>query len=342
MKTHQFQPDRSDALRRQLVEMPAQELPRRRTTGSLAEPLDELATIDPEPIHKPHRTRRVVLTFAAASLGVIVLGQTNVSIQSAHAATVLRSAAEHTTTFSDLTPGPDEYLLIHTHANWLGGRSDAAGNAVYAMNAQTIDVYVPGDPAKDWVLDRDWGSIAPRPGQKDTIHAPDGEFYGMPWTLINEQEIRDLPRDGKALIDHFNAQYRGGSASRDEDNFVRITDLLRTGLMPADLRAGLYQALALIPGVNASEQSNFDGKPGIAIGRSEPLRAGQRDEIIIDPATGLVIGERTVMTYAAFGLGTNNLMGHTAIDYSIVGSVPPANQPAQEAGGAVKVVPQPE
>ena len=238
--------------------------------------------------------------------------------------------------------GPNEYLRIHTHANWLMGQSDAAGNDTFAMNAQSNDVYVPGDPSKDWVLDRDWGAIAPRPGQKDTIHAPDGKFYGIPWTLIDDQEIRGLPRDGQALIDHFNSEYQGGSASRDEDNFVRITDLLRTGLMPADLRAGLYKALALIPGVNASEQSNFDGKPGIAIGRSEPLRAGQRDEIIIDPDTGLVIGERTVMTYAAFGLGANNLMGHTAIDYSIVGSVPPANQPAQEAGGAVKVVPQPE
>lgn len=336
MKTHQFQPDRSDALRRQLVDMPAQELPRRRATRSSADHAANLSTTEHEPIHKPHRTRRVVLTMAAAGVGVIVLGQTNMSIQSAHAAGLLRSAAEQTMAFSDPAPGPGEYLRIHTHANWLVGRSDAAGNDLFTMNTQTIDVYVPGDPSRDWVLDRDWGAIAPRPGQKDTIHAPDGEFYGIPWTVIEKQELMDLPREGKALIEQFNSQYQGGSASRDEDNFVRITDLLRTGLVPADLRAGLYEALALIPGVNASEQTNFDGKPGISIGRSEPLRAGQRDEIIIDPATGLVIGERTVMTYALFGLGTNNLTAHTAIDYSIVGSVPPANQPATEAGGPEK------
>lgn len=336
MKTHQFQPDRSDALRRQLVGMPAQESPRRWASGSPAEHAVERATIDHERFRKPHRTRRMVLSMVAAGLGVVLLGQTNLSIQSAHAAGVLRSAAEHTMTFSDAALAPEEYLRVHTHANWLMGRSDAAGNEAFAMNAQSIDVYVPGDPSKDWVLDRAWGAIAPRPGQTDTIHAADGKFYGIPWTVISEQEIRDLPREGKALIDHFNARYQGGSASRDEDNFVRITDLLRTGLIPADLRAGLYEALALIPGVNASEQTNFDGKPGIAIGRSEPLRAGQRDEIIIDPATGLVIGERTVMTYAAFGLGTNSLMGHTAIDYSIVGSVPPANQPAQQVKGPVK------
>jgi RNA polymerase sigma-70 factor (ECF subfamily) len=196
------------------------------------------------------------------------------------------------------------------------------------MNAQTIDVYVPGDPARDWVLERDWGGIAPRPGQKDTIHAQNGEFYGGPWSVMKQQEIEALPREGQALLDHFDAQYQGGSASRDEDNFVRITDLLRTGLVPADLRAGLYEALALIPGVNTSEQKNFDGKPGIAIGRTEALRAGQRDEIIIDPTNGLVIGERTITTYAAFGFGANELTGHTALDYKIVSSVPPANQPA--------------
>ncbi|WP_314216566.1 hypothetical protein [Pseudarthrobacter equi] len=332
MKTHQFQPDRSDALRRQLVDMAEQEFPRRRLTGSSGSDATDLVDRDRDSIRRPHRTRRVVLTMAAASLGVIVLGQTNISIQSAHAASLLRSAAEQTMAFSDPTPGRGEYLRVHTHANWL-----VSGNTIEThMNAQTIDVYVPGDPSRDWVLDRDWGSGAPRPGQKDTIHAPNGEFYGIPWTVISDQEIQDLPREGKALIDHFNAQYQGGSASRDEDNFVRITDLLRTGLISADLRAGLYEALALIPGVNASEQTNFDGKPGIAIGRSEPLRAGQRDEIIIDPATGLVIGERVVTTYAIFGVGANNLIAHTAIDYSIVGSAPPANQPAQEAGGPVK------
>lgn len=107
-----------------------------------------------------------------------------------------------------------------------------------------------------------------------------------------------------------------------------MLSLLRTGLTPADLRAGLYEALALIPRVNAGEQTNFDGKTGIAIGRWEPLRAGQSAEIIVDLANGLVIGERPVMTYAAFGLGANDLIGHTAIDYRVVSSVPPATQPA--------------
>ncbi|MET3176702.1 UNVERIFIED_ORG: hypothetical protein ABIB52_004577 [Arthrobacter sp. UYCu721] len=324
MKTFEFQSDRSDALRKQLVEMstPLQVGSRKRETphGDTALPSSTYKGLQ----RRPRYTRRVLLAVGAASVGAMVLGQTTTFIQSAHAAGVLRATAEKTMTFSDPVPAPDEYLLIHTHANWL-----VSGNSIQThMNAQTIDVYVPGDPTRDWVLDRDWGEISPRPGQTDTIHAQNGEFYGGPWTVMSQQDIDALPRGGQALLEHFDSQYQGGSASRDEDNFVRITDLLRTGLVPADLRSGLYEALALIPGVNTSEQKNFDGKTGIAIGRIEALRAGQRDEIIIDPSNGLVIGERTITTFAAFGFGANELTGHTAVDYQIVRSVPPANQPA--------------
>jgi RNA polymerase sigma-70 factor (ECF subfamily) len=250
------------------------------------------------------------------------MGQLGITAQSAHAAGVLRAVAEQSMTFVDPVPGPGQYLLVHTHANWLVSGVDQAGNMTNRMNAQTIDVYRPGNPEEDWVLRRDWGDTHPVPMEIETIRARDGHFYDGPWTLMTDDELGALPRDGQALYDLCDSQYQGGSASQDENNFVRITDILRMGLIPADLRAALYKALALIPGVTAGEQANFDGKVGIAIGRTEPLRAGQRAEMIIDPATGLVIGERTIMTYAAFGFGSNEVVGHTAIDYRIVDSAP--------------------
>jgi RNA polymerase sigma-70 factor (ECF subfamily) len=49
-----------------------------------------------------------------------------------------------------------------------------------------------------------------------------------------------------------------------------IGDLLRTGLVPADLRASLYKAAALIPGVTITDtQATLDGRTGIATGRVE-------------------------------------------------------------------------
>ncbi|MDQ0679821.1 hypothetical protein QFZ30_003203 [Arthrobacter pascens] len=304
MNTSEFQADRREALRRQLVKLPT------------------LVPLKPAGPARPHPTRRVLLAAATATVGALVVGQISITAQSAHAAGVLRAVAEQSMTFSDPVPKPGEYLLIHTRANWGVSSVDESGTIKNSMNVQTIDVYVPGSPNEDWVLRRDWGDAAPVPMETEVIRAKDGYFYGGPWSLLSEEELDALPRDGQALYDHFNSQYDGGSASRDENNFVRITDILRLGLVPADLRAGLYQALAFIPGVNASEQANFDGKVGIAIGRTEPLRAGQRAEMIIDPDTGLVIGERAIMTYAAFGFGSNEVVGHTAIDYRIVDSAP--------------------
>jgi RNA polymerase sigma-70 factor (ECF subfamily) len=329
MSTRQFQTDRRDALRKQLVELPTlagAENPLHYKPGQTAPASrpnrDSRFPLQDNSASRPRIARRVLLGAAAAVVGTLVAGQISVSAQSAHAADVLRATAAQTMTFVDPVAGPGQYLLVHTHANWRFSSQDASGNISTGMNAQTIDVYVPGDRNEDWVLDRDWGDIGPAPVADEVIRAKDGHFYGSPWTPLNDEELKALPRDGQALYDHFNAQYQGGSASRDENNFVRITDLLRQGLVPADLRSGLYDALALIPGVTATEQTNFDGKIGIAIGRTEPLRAGERAEIIIDPDTGLVIGERTIMTVAAFGFGSNDIVGHTAIDYRIVEEAP--------------------
>jgi hypothetical protein len=310
MKTHEIPTDRNQALRAQLVAMPIDtatgKFPRRKTQAGNA---------SPQP-NRPRRKSRAIFALAAAGVGLMVVGQLNLTIQSAHASEVLRATAEKSMNFTDPVPGTGQYLLVSTHANWL-----VAGDGIKPhLVPQNIDVYVPSDANQEWVLDRDWGDKETR---REVVRAQYGDFYDSPWTVVGLQEMETMPRDGKALYEHFNSQYQGGSASRDEDNFVRITDLLRTGLVPADLRAGLYEALALVPGVSVSEkQKNFDGTSGIAIGRTEALRGGERSEIIVDPNTGLVIGERDVMTIAAFGFGINNVTGHTAIDYQIVDSVP--------------------
>ncbi|MGL3805181.1 CU044_5270 family protein [Paeniglutamicibacter sp. R2-26] len=311
MNTNEFQTDRTKALRRQLVEMPvaheAARFLRKKNHG-------EVGSGKPK---RPHRRGKVVFALAAVGVGLMVLGQINVTAQSAQAAGLLRATAEQAKKFIDPVPGPSQYLLVSTHANWM---VSGEGFDSY-MEQQMIDVYVPAEAKKDWVLDRDWGGQQAR----EIIHAADGRFYGSAWVSQEFPDLDTLPRDGEALYKLIDDSYTGGSASRAEDNFVRITDLLRSGLVPADLRAGLYEALALVPGVTSQEnQKNFDGKSGTAIGRTELLRGGERAEIIIDPNTGLVIGERSIATIAAFGFGLNEVTGHTAIDYKIVDSAPAA------------------
>jgi RNA polymerase sigma-70 factor (ECF subfamily) len=174
MKTSQFQADRREALRRQLIELPGlagAEVPVRSRPGKDAyrkapgsgETGDLQLSPRPDAPARPRPTRRILLTAAAVTVGALVVDQLGITALSAHAAGVLRAAAEQSMTFVDPLPGPGQYLLVHTHANWLVSGVDQAGNMKSRMNAQTIDVYRPGNPEEDWVLRRDWGDAHPVP-----------------------------------------------------------------------------------------------------------------------------------------------------------------------------------
>lgn len=256
---------------------------------------------------------------AAAMTGVLVVGNVTMSAQSAYASDVLRTAATQTIQYADLVAGSDQYLRSRTHARW--GVCDETG---CEPNDQILDVYMPADPEAEWVLYRDWGNM---PGvltgeSIETTRAVDGHFYDPVYSWVNV-DYADIPLNGAAAYEWIDAQYNGGSASRDEDNFVRITDILRSGLVPAPQRAALLDALSRIPGVTATDNvANLDGVTGIAIGRNEMLRAGERQEVIIDPDTGLVIGERAMSGATIFGWGPNQEMSLTAIETTVVDTAP--------------------
>lgn len=279
-------------------------------------------------VHKFRKTRWILGAAAAVTVVTIVAGNLHMTAQSAEAASTLQRIAGVTITYSDPVPGPGEYLLAETHARWTSPTVDSEGKSV--PNEQLIQVYKPVDPGADWVLYRDWGNqrAATVDGHIELIRAQNGEFYGpdsdgapSPWV---QHDISSIPEGtGAEVLAHFDAQYQGGSASRDEDNFERITSLLLSGLVPADVRARLFEALALIPGVTATAGvANADGTEGVVIGRVEVLRGGMRQEIIVDPDTGLVIGDRGISTVALFGVGINDILWETAITTTVAPTAP--------------------
>ena len=102
-----------------------------------------------------------------------------------------------------------------------------------------------------------------------------------------------------------------------------IADTLRTGVVPADLRAALYKAAAGIPGVRISDRAaTLDGQTGIAFGRAESN--GIRQEIIIDPVTAQVIGEREVLLRDNVlpGAPVGESIGRTTVTTTVVDSAP--------------------
>ena len=285
----------------------------------------------------PVRWAAVGLTAAAAVAAAVVVGGVLAPPhpQSASAAAiVLRQAAAEAITYSDPEAGPGQYLKFHTRADWASyqGTSDQTVTRL-PSNIQNVDVYLPSDPGAEWALYRDWehGQTGDGAFVAETIHAPEGRFYGSPWA---SQDLSAIPiGSGAETLAYFDAQYQGGSASRDEDDFVRITDLLRTYPVPAPVRARLFEALALIPGTTSTDGvANLDGRVGVAIGRDEPQRSGERQEIIIDPGTGQVIGERRFFPAGAVAAGEEQTV-LTAMSVTVVDTAPPATTPARDENG---------
>lgn len=281
------------------------------------------------------RTKRSVLprlTWTAAGLAaavtvVLVAGSFNLTIQSAHASEVLRGAAAQTMQNDGPVPGPGEYLRSHTRAMWMGcmdNTIDGTGTLLCEPSEQIIDVYMPADADTDWVLVRDWGEQSGvfSEASVETTRQADGNFYG-PGTWWTAADVADIPTDGAEAYAWIDEQYSGGSASRAEENFERISSILRTGLVPAPQRAALLDALSRVPGVTSTDGvANLDGVMGVAIGRDEPFRFGQRQEVIVDPGTGLVIGDRTISGISFMGLGPDDVLAHTAIETTVVSSAP--------------------
>jgi hypothetical protein len=298
----------------------------------------------------PHRStgRRIGLIAAGAGAiaaaliitGVIVPNGTKGGA-SAQAAEFLNTAAIATIETSDPVVGPGEYLRIST--NRASGVTDGTREAPMWLHPTTDILYIPQDRSETWVWERhnlpatvffnDVGQKAAERDNTDPDHTGDpdlngvlraeaGAFYGG--AERTERPLDQLSRDPATLRDHFYDEYTGGSSSIDEDVWVRITDLFRTGEIPADLRAALYRTIALIPGVTIIEdEATLDGRTGVALGHTEPARGSiTREEIIIDPITGLLIGERRVTLVDQEDIPAGTTVGWSTVETSVANTTP--------------------
>lgn len=290
---------------------------------------------------KRQRRRRRWLTSAAAAavLAALVAGDL-VGLAgwrgnaTAEAAEVLNTAAETAITSTDPVVKPGQYLRIRSTNVWSTEEWPEDGSKYQWLDTEKMDMYIPADRNEEWVWLR--SGRAPttffddkarkyvqeqgRQAPPETLRAPKGEFYGQPGGTLTA-DMSTFPRDPYRLLNHIYIRTLGAGQSVDGEALVFIADLLRTGLVPADLRAALYKAAAMIPGVTIMEgQANLDGRTGVAIGRTEGTL--MRQEIIIDPKTGQVIGERQVLTqdYGVMPAGTP--ISWTAVETSVSDTAP--------------------
>jgi hypothetical protein len=149
---------------------------------------------------------------------------------------------------------------------------------------------------------------------------------GGSWQRPTPQFMAGLPRDPAQLLRRIYHDSDGHGRGKDDEAFVYIRDVLRSGVIPADLRAALFGAAALIPGVRlVSDSVNLDGRHGVAVAMSD--HGDSRVELIFDSASGDVIGEREVALRSGYlpGIRAGATIEYTSVSRQVVdamGSVP--------------------
>lgn len=312
---------------------------------------DDLVHFRPSTRRPRSRSLRRGFALAAAAAvfltGVLVVSDVvlpNRQPLSAEAAAVLEDAAAATIRTSDPVVLPGQYLKVETEA-LTGASSVADGQQLSWYVTTTDELYIPADASGEWI----WARQAPVPTETapevveeatrlqptvdpatyaaltGVFRAPDGAFgNGEQYTIVGAPltETEDLPRDPQALLDRIYEHTEGAGKTPDLEAFETIVESLRTGIIPADLRASFYQAAALIPGVEVmDQQATIDGRTGIAIGKATP-EGGSRQDMIIDPTSGLVIGERIVILQDFPGVSAGTVESWTSVQTSVVDSAP--------------------
>lgn len=270
----------------------------------------------------------------------------------AAAAAALSDAAAVTIMTSDPVVGAGQYLKVSTQAVYTGTSGDANGHGAAYSVTQNGVMYIPSNRTDDWVWVREPSTVAKTFGaaselaaaaaaksaskMPEVVRAGTGAWYnGKP----TEWGFDKLPRDPQQLLNYIYRSTVGQGVSADGEALVFIADTLRTGVVPADLRAAPYKAAAGIPGVTIIDRAaTLDGQTGIAFGRDESN--GIRQEIIIDPITGLMIGEREVLLRDNIlpGVSAGESMGWTTVTTTVVDSAPSGGSlcgtGSRPAGGA--------
>lgn len=241
---------------------------------------------------------------------------------------------------SDRPLRSDQYVYVETHAWWMGtfGRHSH-------LTEHRVRQWVPARGDREWVLDReltgnqewlagsaeeaadegfDLRDVAPA-GRFRAVH---GRFHdsddgfcgpttdGPPrgnWQAPTREFFARLPRDAEALRTRLLDENPGNWFGP----FTAGVTILRTCLVPADLRAMLYLAMARLPHVTAVDGvDNVDGRPCLALVHD----AGRtRTELMISPTDGQFAGERdTLRMDARCGLPAGTVISSTAVRTAVV------------------------
>ncbi|SMH42913.1 hypothetical protein SAMN06295885_2098 [Rathayibacter oskolensis] len=315
-----------------------------RGRAALFERIQGETVAPPRPAVLPRR-----LVLAAVGVGAIATVLVSVNVlgpgsggASSAAAAVLHEAAARAIETTDPVLGPGQFLMVSTAAVSPVSSDTAASYLVLTRD----QLYIPADTADEWVWVRPaeelYETFSPESEQAaaadfalraaegrdgtELLRAAGGRFYGGD-QLSQMTEFTGLPRDPDELLERIYTLIGSTGSSREGEALEFIATALRSGAVPAELRAALFDAAAEIPGVTITDQqATFEGATGVAIGRWES-RTGTRQEILIDPDTGRLIGERRVLVDPGYGLPAGATLSTTSVTTRVVDEAPAGGTP---------------
>jgi hypothetical protein len=123
-------------------------------------------------------------------------------------------------------------------------------------------------------------------------------------------DLRHLPTTEPAMRRYL-YHHLAGQNPPDQQAFITAGDLIRDNYIRPAALAAIFLAVAHIPGVTVVHGAvSADGRRGIAVQR---IYRGVSDQLIFDPATHAVIGEREVVVGPGTGLKFGTIMDLTTV-----------------------------
>lgn len=271
-----------------------------------------LLTILDQPIPQAVRRKRTLarrLVIVAAGVAAVVgIGFTQIDIgdrtigASPAAAAVLEKAAKATLADPDPVVQPGQFLHITLVEDSWGAGSDfdlSEGDDLDAAKAlglvhqrRTRQIWIPHDRGEDWTI-RD-GTVA----LLNTVNEPTTTHRVKSWAdksgsshikTYDPDWYASLPRDPEQMLARIRMDIGTGDETSPSSLFEETySEVLRSGVAPASVRAALFKQLATMPGMKVIDGvTNLDGTAGVAIAFGDKGK-----QLLFDRETGRYIGER--------------------------------------------------